>query len=93
MFRVVVYLVYCNWEETPGAKDWEYWNDRYSTPIFEASWNGLRYLNSRGIRPMLALMGPVPDWMTGKNPPPPETRRVPAQGSAQLAGLSEPGPL
>ena len=71
MFRVVVYLVYSNWEETPGAKDWEYWNDRYSTPIFEASWNGLRYLNSRGIRPLLALMGPVPDWMTGKNPPPP----------------------
>jgi hypothetical protein len=41
MFRVVVYLVYSNWEETSGAKDWEYWNDRYSSPIFEASWNGL----------------------------------------------------
>ena len=72
MFRVVVYLVYSNWEETPGPKDWEYWNDRYSTPIFEASWNGLRYLNSRGIRPMLALMGPVPAWMTDNNPPPPQ---------------------
>ena len=71
MFRVVVYLVYSNWEETPGPKDWEYWNDRYSTPIFEATWNGLRYLNSRGIRPMLALMGPVPAWMTDDNPLPP----------------------
>ncbi len=71
MFRVVVYLVYSNWEETPGPKDWEYWSDRYSTPIFEASWNGLRYLNSRGIHPMLALMGPVPTWMTDNNPPPP----------------------
>jgi O-glycosyl hydrolase len=71
MFRVVPYLVYSNWEETPGAKDAEYWNDRYSTPIFEATWNGLRYLNSRGIRPMIALMGPVPTWMTDNNPLPP----------------------
>jgi O-glycosyl hydrolase len=71
MFRVVPYLVYSNWEETPGAKDWEYWNDRYSTPIFEATWNGLRYLNSRGIRPMIALMGPVPAWMTDNDPLPP----------------------
>ncbi|HXJ93775.1 MAG TPA: hypothetical protein VMT20_13055 [Terriglobia bacterium] len=71
MFRVVPYLVYSNWEETPGAKDGEYWNDRYSTPIFEATWNGLRYLNSRGIRPMISLMGPVPAWMTDNNPLPP----------------------
>lgn len=71
MFRVVPYLVYSNWEETKEPKDWEYWNDRYSTPIFEATWNSLRYLNSRGIRPMIALMGPVPEWMTDSNPPPP----------------------
>jgi len=70
MFRVVPYLVYSNWEETPGVKNWEYWNDRYSTPIFEATWNGLRYLNSRGIRPMISLMGPVPVWMTDNSPPP-----------------------
>jgi len=75
MFRVVPYLVYSNWEETndnsdPNAMNWEYYNDRYSTPIFEATWNGLRYLNSRGIRPMLSLMGPAPAWMTDKNPPP-----------------------
>jgi O-glycosyl hydrolase len=71
MFRVVPYLVYSNWEETPGPKNQEYWNDRYSTPIFEATWKGLRYLNSRGIRPMLALMGPVPAWMTDNKVQPP----------------------
>jgi O-glycosyl hydrolase len=75
MFRVVPYLVYSNWEETndnddPSVMNWEYYNDRYSTPIFEATWNGLRYLNSRGISPMLALMGPVPAWMTDNNPLP-----------------------
>lgn len=74
MFRVVPYLVYSNWEETSGPKDSQYWNDRYSTPIFEATWNGLRYLNSRGIRPMLALMGPVPAWMTDNDPTPPRHR-------------------
>ena len=76
MFRVVPYLVYSNWEETndnndPNVMNWEYYNDRYSTPVFEASWNGLRYLNSRGIRPMIALMGPVPAWMTDDKSPPP----------------------
>lgn len=65
MFRVVPYLVYSNWEETndnddPNSMNWEYYNDRYSTPTFEATWNGLRYLNSRGVRPVIALMGPVP---------------------------------
>ncbi|MFB3921530.1 MAG: hypothetical protein ACE145_07395 [Terriglobia bacterium] len=68
-FRVVAYLVYSNWEEVndnsdPNVMNWEYYNDRYSTPIFEATWNGLRYLNSKGIRPVVALMGPVPGWMT-----------------------------
>src|SRR5215831_16010840 len=68
MFRVVAYLVYSNWEEVndnddPGVMNWEYYNDRYSGPIFEASWVGLRYLNSLGIRPIIALMGPAPDWM------------------------------
>jgi O-glycosyl hydrolase len=68
MFRVVPYLVDSNWEESndnddPNVMNWEYYNDRYSSPIFEATWNGLRFLNSRGIRPVLALMGPVPDWM------------------------------
>ncbi|HXX23374.1 MAG TPA: glycosyl hydrolase [Terriglobia bacterium] len=90
MFRVVVYLVYSNWEETSGAKDWEYWNDRYSSPIFEASWNGLRYLNSRGIRPMLALMGPVPVWMTDSNPPPPQHQVCQQHVAPNLQGHLSP---
>jgi len=90
MFRVVAYLVYSNWEETPGAKDWEYWNDRYSTPIFEATWNGLRYLNSRGIRPMLALMGPVPVWMTDHNPPPPRHKVCQEKVPPELQGHLSP---
>jgi O-glycosyl hydrolase len=77
MFRVVPYLVYSNWEETndnddPNVMNWEYYNDRYSTPIFEATWNGLRFLNSRGIRPVIALMGPVPDWMLDDHWSPPK---------------------
>lgn len=77
MFRVVPYLVYSNWEETndnddPNVMNWEYYNDRYSSPIFEATWNGLRFLNSRGIRPVIALMGPVPDWMLDDHWSPPK---------------------
>jgi len=77
MFRVVPYLVYSNWEETndnddPNVMNWEYYNDRYSTPVFEATWNGLRFLNSRGIRPVIALMGPVPDWMLDDHWAPPK---------------------
>ena len=65
-----------NWEavndnDDPNTMNWEYYNDRYSTPIFEATWNGLRYLNSRGIRPVIALMGPVPGWMTDDKVSPP----------------------
>ena len=77
MFRVVPYLVYSNWEETndnddPNVMNWEYYNDRYSSPIFEATWNGLRFLNSRGIRPVIGLMGPVPDWMLDDHWTPPK---------------------
>ena len=75
-FRVVAYLVYSDWEVVndnadPNVMNWEYYNDRYSSPIFEATWNGLRYLNSKGIRPVIALMGPVPAWMTDDKAPPP----------------------
>jgi len=77
MFRVVPYLVYSNWEETndnddPNVMNWEYYNERYSSPVFEATWNGLRFLNSRGIRPVIALMGPVPDWMLDDRWSPPQ---------------------
>lgn len=76
MFRVVPYLVYSNWEVTndnddPEVMNWEYYNNRYSSPIFEASWKGIRYLNSRGIRPVIALMGPVPSWMLAERSEPP----------------------
>jgi O-glycosyl hydrolase len=99
MFRVVAYLVYSNWEETndnddPNVMNWEYYNDRYSTPIFEASWNGLRYLNSRGIRPMIALMGPVPAWMSDDKAPPPRHRvcqeNVPADKQGHLSPAMYP---
>jgi O-glycosyl hydrolase len=95
MFRVVPYLVYSNWEETndnddPRVMNWEYYNDRYSSPIFEATWNGLRYLNSRGIRPMLALMGPVPAWMTDNNPPPPRHKVCQAKVPPGLQGHLNP---
>ena len=78
-FRVVAYLVYSNWEEVNDNSDSnvmnrEYYNDRYSTPIFEATWNGLRYLNSKGIRPVIALMGPVPGWMADEKATAPRHR-------------------
>ncbi len=78
MFRVVPYLVDSNWETTndnddPNVMNWEYYNNRYSSPIFEATWKAIRYLNSRGIQPEIGLMGPVPTWMlaekAGPRPP------------------------
>jgi O-glycosyl hydrolase len=76
MFRVVPYLVYSDWEVTndnddPNVMNWEYYNDRYSTPIFETTWNAIRYLNSRGIPPVIGLMGPVPAWMLADKSTPP----------------------
>ena len=57
-----------NWEaandnDDPNVMNWEYYNDRYSMPAFEASWAAARYLNSRGIRPYLTLSGLPPEWM------------------------------
>src|SRR5437868_3428165 len=62
-----------NWEaandnDNPQVMNWEYYNDRYSIPTFEASWAAARYLNSRGIRPFLALSGIAPDWMLDSKP-------------------------
>src|SRR5690348_12955522 len=76
MFRIVPYLVYSDWEVTndnddPEVMNWEYYNDRYSSPIFEAAWKAIRYLNSRGIQPEIALMGPVPSWMLAQKSQPP----------------------
>lgn len=64
-----------NWEavndnDDPNTMNWEYYNDRYSIPAFEASWAAARYLNSRGIRPYLTLSGVPPDWMLDSKGPP-----------------------
>ncbi|HSB16845.1 MAG TPA: hypothetical protein VLE22_20505 [Bryobacteraceae bacterium] len=90
MFRVVAYFVYSDWESTndnddPHSANWEYYNSRYSNPVFEATWNGLRHLNSMGIRPVLALMGPVPDWMVEEGTPPPQHKVC--QSSSKLGRL------
>jgi len=66
-----------NWEAANDDRDpkhmnWEYYNDRYSMPAFEASWAAARYLNTRGIQPFLALSGTAPEWMLDKNAPPPK---------------------
>jgi O-glycosyl hydrolase len=68
-----------NWEVVNDNKDadvmnWEYYNDRYSIPTFEASWAAARYLNSRGIRPFMTLSGTAPDWMLDDKASPPEHR-------------------
>jgi len=100
MWRVVPYLIYSNWEETndnddPAVMNWEYYNERYSGPIFEASWRALRYLNSRGAKPILALMGPVPDWIVSKEWTPPKHKvcspnsRQPAMNPAMYDEFAE----
>jgi hypothetical protein len=66
-----------NWEaandnDDPNVMNWEYYNDRYSIPTFEAAWAAARYLNSRGIRPYLTLSGTAPDWMLDDKVPPPQ---------------------
>lgn len=66
-----------NWETVNDDNDakhinWEYYNDRYSIPTFEASWAAARYLNSRGIEPFLALSGTAPEWMLDSKPLTPE---------------------
>ena len=61
--------------------NWEYYNNCYSSPVFQPSWALMRYLNSRGIRPLIALYGPVPDWMT-------DDKVGPLQQPASLASLN-----
>jgi O-glycosyl hydrolase len=82
-----------NWEavndnDDPNVMNWEYYNDRYSIPTFEASWAAARYLNSRGIRPLLALSGIAPDWMLDSNAPPPQHKVC---GSS--SGMGHTGPM
>ncbi len=73
MFRLDPYGL-TNWEtlndnDDPKVINWEYFNDRYSIPAFEASWAAARYLNHKGIRPFLTLSGTAPDWMMDITPP------------------------
>jgi O-glycosyl hydrolase len=61
-----------NWEAAndnadPNVMDWQYYNDRYSIPEFEAAWSAARYLNSLGIRPYLTLSGIPPAWMLNED--------------------------
>ena len=75
-----------NWEavndnDDPNTMNWEYYNDRYSMPPFEASWAAARYLNSQGIRPYLTLSGVPPEWMMDtKGPPTHKVCREPPTG-------------
>ena len=78
IFRLDPYGI-SNWEaandnDDPNVMNWEYYNDRYSIPTFEAAWAAARYLNSRGIRPYLTLSGTAPDWMLDNKAPPPQHR-------------------
>jgi O-glycosyl hydrolase len=82
-----------NWEAVNDNDDsqvmnWEYYDDRYSIPTFEASWAAARYLNSRGIRPFLALSGIAPDWMLDSSAPPPQHKVC---GSS--SGMAHAGPM
>ena len=70
-----------NWEAANDDADqkhmnWEYYNDRYSIPAFEASWAAGRYLNSRGLKPFMALSGTAPDWMLDTKPLTPEPAKT-----------------
>src|SRR5262245_49784935 len=78
IFRLDPYGI-SNWEaandnDDPNVMNWEYYNDRYSIPTFEAAWAAGRYLNSRGIRPYLTLSGTAPEWMLDDKVAPPQHR-------------------
>jgi len=91
-FRVVAYFVLSDWEvendnDDPKSANWAYYDERYSNPIFEASWKGMRELNARGIRPVVALMGAVPPWMVEPSSPAP---RHPVCHSESRMGRLDP---
>ncbi len=98
MFRLDPYGL-SNWEavndnDDPKVMNWDYYNDRYSIPTFEASWAAARYLNSRGIRPVLALSGIAPDWMLDDKAPPPQHKVCKGSGAGMgHAGMSKPNHL
>jgi O-glycosyl hydrolase len=68
-----------NWEpvndnDDPQIMNWDYYNDRYSIPNFEASWAAGRYLNQKGARVLLTAIGIIPEWMLDNKAPPPKHR-------------------
>jgi len=68
-----------NWEvvndnDDPAVMNWDFYNDRYSMPNFEASWAAGRYINSKGGRVLLAAIGIAPEWMLDDKAPPPRHR-------------------
>src|SRR5204862_4591328 len=65
-----------NDDADPKHMNWEYYNDRYSIPAFEAAWPAGRYLNSRGLKPFIALSGTAPEWMLDTKPLTPEPART-----------------
>jgi O-glycosyl hydrolase len=70
IFRVVIDNG--DWETAnddgdPHALNWDFYNNVYTTPKFEALWATIAYLNQKGITQnlMLSVMGPVVSWMGG----------------------------
>jgi O-glycosyl hydrolase len=97
IFRLDPYGI-SNWEavndnDDPNVMNWEYYNDRYSIPTFEAAWAAARYLNSRRIRPFLTLSGTAPDWMLDDKVPPPEHTVCRGSGSMNHKEDAKPNHL
>ena len=82
-----------NDNDDSNVMNWEYYNDRYSIPTFAASWAAARYLNSRGLRPLLALSGIAPDWMLDSNAPPPQHKVCGGSSGMGHAGPMKPNHL
>lgn len=80
LFRLDAYgFDLSNWEvvndnDDPAVMNWDFYNDRYSMPNFEASWAAGRYINSKGGRVLLAAIGIAPEWMLDDKAPPPRHR-------------------
>ncbi len=79
-----------NDDDDPAHMNWEYYNDRYSTGYFEASWGAARYLNSLGIRPFLTLSGITPVWMNDNAAQAPSSRPCVADAQIRAGGYLQP---
>ena len=79
-----------NDDDDPAHMNWEYYNDRYSTGYFEASWGAARYLNSLGIRPFLTLSGITPEWMNDNAAGPPKHSVCNADAKIRAGDYQQP---